>query len=137
MIGSEFRLLSCGKVQVLDNRKPILIALSKNQGHFRSQIIFCARARYSSTSWEGLWKTLFREKGEHFTNPLTEESCSSKWHSGQLSPVPNWKESGLVPIHKRGCTKILKLRAKKPKTLRFGGNFLMMLYWLLSLSSVL
>lgn len=61
--GSKFRLLSYGKAQALDNRKPVFIALPKNQGRLRSQIIFCARTRYSPTSWEGSWKTaLQREK---------------------------------------------------------------------------
>lgn len=61
-------------------------------------------------------RTFYREKGE---------DCSFKWHFGYFSKVPNWKESGLLPIHKRGCTKILKLRYEKPKPLRLGGTCLL------------
>lgn len=120
LVRSESMLLAHGRVQVLDNRKPVFIALSENQGHFRSKIIFCASKDIHPLPWKGFGK-LFRGKGERFINPQLwiENNCSSKWHSGYFSQVPNWEESGLVPTHKRG-TKILKVRVKKPTALKVG-----------------
>lgn len=63
VVGSEFKLLSCGKVQILDNKKPVFMTLSENQSHLRSQTIFCARTGTHLLPGESLGKLLYREKG--------------------------------------------------------------------------
>jgi hypothetical protein len=67
MVGSTFRLLSCGKFQVPDSRKLVFFSLLKNKGHLRCQTIFCARSRYILPG-KDLGKRLYSGERQCFVN---------------------------------------------------------------------